>query len=110
MIWFWMGMVCGGPVMIGLLVAVMVEVFFFFFVFFVFLFLLWLVVVSGCGGCGWMWMWRFLSFCCDFFFSFFVSGGCGMGGGFLVGGWYCDAGGAMRKREIEEREENKKNY
>ena len=24
-------------------------------------------------------------FCCDFFFSFFVSGGCGMGGGFLVG-------------------------
>ena len=21
------------------------------------------------------------------FFSFFVSGGCGMGGGFLVGGW-----------------------
>ena len=33
-----------------------------------------------------------------------------MGGGFLVGGWYCGAGGAMRKREIEEREENKKNY
>ena len=31
-----------------------------------------------------------------------------MGGGFLVGGWYCGAGGAMRKREIEEREENKK--
>ena len=28
-----------------------------------------------------------VSFCCDFFFSFFVSGGCGMGGGFLVGGW-----------------------
>ena len=33
-----------------------------------------------------------------------------MGGGFLVGGWYCGASGAMRKREIEEREENKKNY
>ena len=31
-----------------------------------------------------------------------------MGGGFLVGGWYCGASGAMRKREIEEREENKK--
>ena len=31
-----------------------------------------------------------------------------MGGGFLVGGWYCGAGGAMRKRETEEREENKK--
>ena len=30
-------------------------------------------------------MWRFLSTL--FFFSFFVSGGCGMGGGFLVGGW-----------------------
>ena len=26
-----------------------------------------------------------MSFCCDFFFSFFGSGGCGMGGGFLVG-------------------------
>ena len=31
-----------------------------------------------------------------------------MGGGFLVGGWYCGVGGAMRKRETEEREENKK--
>ena len=62
------------------------------------------VVVGGCG-CG--------GFCLSaviFFFSFFVSGGCGMGGGFLVGGWYCGADGAMRKREIEEREENKKNY
>ena len=47
-----------------------------------------MVVVDGCGGCGWMWMWmwRFLS-AVIFFFSFFVSGGCGMGGGFLVGGW-----------------------
>ena len=52
-IWFWMGMVCGGPVVVGLLIAAMVEV----------------------------------SFCCDFFFSFFVSGGCGVGCGFLVGGW-----------------------
>ena len=43
-IWFWMGVVCGGPVVVGLLVAAMVKVF------------------------------------------FFVSGGCGMGGGFLVGG------------------------
>ena len=30
-IWFWMGMVCGGLVEVGLLVSVMVEVFFFFF-------------------------------------------------------------------------------
>ena len=36
-IWFWMGVVCGGPVVVGLLVAAMVE--------------LRLVVVSGCG-CG----------------------------------------------------------
>ena len=36
-IWFWMGMVCGGLVVVGLLVAAMVE--------------LRLVVVSGCG-CG----------------------------------------------------------
>ena len=42
MIWFWMGVVCGGPLVVGLLVAAMVEVFFFFF-------LLWLVVVNGCG-------------------------------------------------------------
>ena len=45
----------------------------------------WLAVsVGGCGDCGWMW--RFLS-TVIFFFSFFVSGGCGMGGGFWVGGW-----------------------
>ena len=29
--WFWMGMVCGGPMVVGLLVATMVEAFFFFF-------------------------------------------------------------------------------
>ena len=34
---------------------------------------------------GGEWMWRCL-FAVIFFF-FFVSGGCGMGGGFLVGGW-----------------------
>ena len=73
---FWFGVM-------GLLVAVMVEVSFLSF----FLFLLWLVVVSGCGGCGWMWMWRFLPAVIFFFFSLFVSGGCGMGGGFWVGGW-----------------------
>ena len=61
----------------------MVEFFFFFFFFF-FFYQLWLVVVSGCGGYGWMW--RSL-FAMIFFFSFFVSGGCGMGGGFLVGDW-----------------------
>ena len=44
MIWFWMGVVCGGPLVVGLLVAAMVEVFFFFFFFW-----LWLVVVNGCG-------------------------------------------------------------
>ena len=27
-IWFWMGVVCGGPVVVGLLVAAMVKVFF----------------------------------------------------------------------------------
>ena len=36
----------------------------------------------GCGGCG-GWMWNFI-----FVFLFFVS--CGMGGGFLVGGWVVD--------------------
>ena len=45
-IWFWMGMVCGGPVMMGLLVAAMVEVFFFFFFFF---------VSAMVGGGEWMW-------------------------------------------------------
>ena len=40
MIWFWMGVVCGGSV-----VATMVVGFFFFF-------WLWLVVVSGCGYAG----------------------------------------------------------
>ena len=37
--------------------------------------------------CGWMWLDVEVSFCCDFSFSFFVSGDCGMGGGFWVGGW-----------------------
>ena len=78
-IWFWMGMVCGGPVVVGLLVAAMVEVSFFFF-------------PAVVGGGEWMW-WLWVdvdvevSFCCDFFFLFFVSGGCGMGGGFSVGSW-----------------------
>ena len=40
MIWFWMGVVCGGSV-----VGAMVEGFFFFF----------LAVV---GGGEWMWIWR----------------------------------------------------
>ena len=35
------------------------------------------------GGGEWMWMWRCLF--AVIFFSIFVSGGCGMGGGFLVG-------------------------
>ena len=43
-----------------------------------------MVVVDGCG-CGWMW--RFLSIV--IFFSFFVSGGCHMGGGFCGDCWYC---------------------
>ena len=54
-IWFWMGVVCGGFAGGG-----DCGVFFFF--------SLWLVVVSGCGGCGWMWMWRFLSAMIFFFF------------------------------------------
>ena len=76
-IWFWMGMVCGGPVVVGLLVAAMVEVSFFFFP----------AVVGGGEWMWWLWVDVEVSFCCDFFFLFFVSGGCGMGGGFLVGGW-----------------------
>ena len=44
-IWFWMGVVLGGLVGVGLLVAAMVEVFFFFF----------LAVV---GGGEWMWICR----------------------------------------------------
>ena len=85
---FWFGVM-------GLLVAAMVEVSFLSF----FFFLLWLVVVSGYGGCGWMW--RCLS-TVNFFSLFFVSGGCGMGGGFLVGGWcrWC----REKERETEERE------
>ena len=67
----------GMGLLVGLLVAAMVEVFFLFLFFF--FFLLWLVTVSGCGCGGFFLLW--------FFFSFFVSGGCGMGGGFLVGGW-----------------------
>ena len=33
--------------------------------------------------------------------------GYGIGDGFLVGGWQCGVGDAMRKRETEEREEKK---
>ena len=44
-IWFWVGVICGGPVVVGLLVAALVEVFFFFF----------LAVV---GGGEWMWICR----------------------------------------------------
>ena len=68
-----------------------------FFSFFLY-FLLWLVVVSGYGGCGWMWMWRCLS-AMIFFFLVYVSGGCGIVGGFLVGGWCRE-----KERETEERE------
>ena len=61
--------------LMGLLVAAMVEVSFLSFFF----------------CCGWWWRVDVeveVSFCCDFFFFlFFVSGGYGMGGGFLVGGW-----------------------
>ena len=45
-IWFWMGMVCGGPVVVGLLVAVMVEVSFccdFFFLFLLVVVVVWVV-------------------------------------------------------------------
>ena len=41
-IWFWVGVICGGPIVVGLLVAAMVEVFF-------------LAVV---GGGEWMWICR----------------------------------------------------
>ena len=83
--------------LVGLLgVAAMVEVFFFF---------SFSAVLGGGEWIWWMWMWmqRFLSIV--ILFSFFVSGGCGMGGGFLVGGWQCGASGIVRKRETEEREE-----
>ena len=46
-----------------------------------------------CGGEWMWWMWMDVdvdvevSFCCDFLFSFFVSGGCGMGGGFCGDYW-----------------------
>ena len=73
---FWFGVM---GLLMGLLVAVMVEVSFLSFFFSAVVGAL--VVVSGCGGCGQMWW--FLS--AVIFFSFFVSGGCGMGGGFLVG-------------------------
>ena len=52
-IWFWVGVICGGPIVVGLLVAAMVEVFF--------------LAVVGDGE--WMWMWRFL-FAVIFFFFF----------------------------------------
>ena len=61
-IWFWMGMVCGGLVAVGLLVLVMVVVFFFFFL---------------VGGGEWMW-WLWVDvdvevsfFLLWFFFFFF---------------------------------------
>ena len=47
-----------------------------------------------------------VSFCCDFFFLFFVSGGCGIGGGFLVGGW-CLPWERERKRGERDRRERK---
>ena len=53
--------------LVGLLVAAMVEVSFSFFSFSFFS-----TVVGGCGWL-WMWMWRFLS--AMIFFSFFLSGG-----------------------------------
>ena len=84
--------------LVGLLVVAMVQVSFLF-----------SIVV---GDCGQMWgLWVDVdvnvevSFCYDFYFFIFVSGNCGMGGGLLVGGWQCGAGGAVRKRETEEREE-----
>ena len=82
--------------LVGLLVvAAMVEVFFFFFFSFS-------AVLGGGEWIWWMWMQRFLS--TVILFSFFVSGGWGMGGGFLVSGWQCGASGVVRKRETEERE------
>ena len=72
---FWVNMM---GLLVGLLVAAMVEGFFF-------------AVV--CGGEWMWWMWMDVdvdvevSFCCDFLFSFFVSGGCGMGGGFCGDYW-----------------------
>ena len=75
---FWVNMM---GLLVGLLVAAMVEGFFFFF----------FAVV--CGGEWMWWMWMDVdvdvevSFCCDFLFSFFVSGGCGMGGGFCGDYW-----------------------
>ena len=56
--------------LVGLLVATMVEVFFSFSFLSVFS-----AVVGGCGWLWWlwMWMWRFLS--AMIFFSFFLSGG-----------------------------------
>ena len=54
-----------------------------------------------------------VSFCCVFSFSFFVRGGCGMGGGFLVGGWVVPAVPSERERNRGERDrrerKNKKN-
>ena len=81
---FWFGMM-------GLLVAAMVEVSFLSF----FLF----AMIGGGEWIWWLWVDVEVSFCCDFFSLFFVSGGCGMGGGFLLGGWCRE-----KEREIEERE------
>ena len=53
-----------------------------------------------------MWMWRFLPAVIFFFFSLFVSGGCGMGGGFWVGGWQYGAGDG-RERQRRERKNKK---
>ena len=47
-----------------------------------------------------------VSFCCDFFVLFLVSGGCGIGGGFLVGGW-CLPWERERKRGERDRRERK---
>ena len=82
---FWFGVM-------GLLVAAMVEVSFLSFFFF-----------AMVGGGEWIW-WLSVDVDVDvdvifFFFLSFVRGGCGMGGGFLVGGWCRE-----KERETEERE------
>ena len=73
-----MGIVCGGGFVGGGDGGVFLFFFFFFFL---------SALVGGGEWMWWLWVDVEVSFCCDFFFSFFVNGGCGMGGGFLVGGW-----------------------
>ena len=85
---FWFGMM-------GLLVVAMVEVSFLSF----FLF----AMVGGGEWIWWLWVDVEVSFCCDFFSLFFVSGGCGKGGGFLLGGWCREKERETKEREIGER-------